>query len=108
MVTNKMKGNPLNNGCMKDIEIISNKNTEIFDTSSVFHSSCSTLNISKQDTAYEDSASLMKSVSYKTFKKEKTETYSDTINDMIHQTSHLNEIFEKGLSKVSNISIKNE
>lgn len=44
----------------------------------------------------------------KTFKKEKTETYSDTINDMIHQTSHLNEIFEKGLSKVSNISIKNE
>ena len=31
----------------------------------------------------------------KTFKKEKTETYSDTINDMIHQTSHLNEIFEK-------------
>ena len=65
MVTNKMKGNPLNNGCMKDIEIISNKNTEMFDTSSVFHSSCSTLNISKQDTTYEDSASLMKSVSCK-------------------------------------------
>ena len=44
----------------------------------------------------------------KTLKKEKNETYSDTINDMIHQTSHLNEVFEKGLSKISNISIKNE
>ena len=60
-----MKGNLLNNGYIKDTEISSYKNTDMIDTSSVFHSSCSTLNNSKQDTAYEDNSSLMKSVNYK-------------------------------------------
>lgn len=60
-----MKGHQFTSGNIKDIEIASNKTADIIDTSSVFHSSCSTMNYSKQDIAYEDNSSLSKSANYK-------------------------------------------
>ena len=78
----------------------------MFDTSSVFHSSCSTLNISKQDTAYEDNSSLVNKKTLfcnrKVHFEKDNESFQSSKDDMIHQTSHLNEVFEKGLSKISN------